>query len=178
MTVQPIQNEQPAMKGRRSGLALASFVLGISGLLLCVVGPMLGIAAVISGYKARTEIRNSQGQLVGMRLAGWGIATGYISMVLIFAIIFGTIYVGPKIMVRQQEAARKECLENLELIQGYKEKWALQYNRPSQAMPREHDLFGPGRYLEQKPVCPSRGTYIINAVQDPPFCNVHGTIRW
>jgi hypothetical protein len=153
-------------------------VLGLSGLVLCVIGPLLGIAAVICGHKARAEIRSSGGHLAGMRMAAWGLVTGYLSMLLIFVVIFSTVYLAPRIMAQQRRSAQKQCIENLELIQGYKEKWALDHHRPPNSMPRDRDLFGPGRYLEQKPVCPGHGTYILNSTQDPPFCTVHGTIKW
>src|SRR4051794_10964193 len=177
MNQTPMPEVRPPAKAERSSLALASLVLGISGLVLCVIGPLLGIAAVICGHKARAEIRNSGGHLAGMRLATWGLATGYLSMVLIFVVILGTAYLAPRIMAHQRIAdqnqriaANKKCIENLELIQGYKEKWALEHHRPRNSMPRDQDLFGPGRYLEQKPVCPGRGVYILNSTQDPPYC--------
>jgi hypothetical protein len=178
MNQTPMPEVRPPAKAERSSLALASLVLGISGLVLCVIGPLLGIAAVICGHKARAEIRNSGGHLAGTRLATWGLATGYLSMVLIFVVILGTAYLAPRIMAHQQVSAKKKCIENLELIQGYKEKWALDHNRPGNSMPRDQELFGPGRYLEQKPVCPGRGVYILNSTQDPPYCTAHGTIRW
>jgi hypothetical protein len=178
MTPPSMPKLRAAPSTERSGLALASLVLGLSGLVLCVIGPLLGIAAVICGHKARAEIRNSGGLLRGMRMATWGLTTGYLSMVLIFAVIFSAAYVAPRIVAQQRISAQKKCIENLELIQGYKEKWALDYNRPANSMPRDKDLFGPGRYLEQKPVCPGNGTYILNSTQDPPFCTVHGSIRW
>src|SRR3954469_24319738 len=145
MNQTPMPEVRPPAKAERSSLALASLVLGISGLVLCVIGPLLGIAAVICGHKARAEIRNSDGHLAGMRLAAWGLATGYLSMVLIFVVIFSAAYLAPRIMAKQRISAQMKCVENLELIQGYKEKWALDHNRPSNSMPREQDLFGPGR---------------------------------
>ena len=111
-------------------------------------------------------------------MATWGIVTGYVATVLLFIMVFGAIFLAPRLIAQQRVAHQKKCIENLQLIQGYKEEWALQSGRPATAVPREKDLFGPGKYLETKPSCPAGGMYFLNAIQDSPYCTVHGTIRW
>jgi hypothetical protein len=51
------------------------------------------------------------------------------------------------------------CRENQRSIQQAKEHWALDQNKNWSASPLDTDLFGPGRYLPSKPVCPNGGVY-------------------
>lgn len=67
--------------GGTSGLATASLVLGLLGVVMCF-GPVTGIPAVICGHMAKGQIRNSGGTLQGDGLATWGLILGYISIVL------------------------------------------------------------------------------------------------
>jgi hypothetical protein len=62
-----------------NGFAVASLVLGIVGLALClvVVGPIL---ALVFGYKARREIDESNGLQTGRGLATAGIVLGWIGV--------------------------------------------------------------------------------------------------
>ena len=65
---------------RRSGKAIASLVLGIGGLLL----PPLGIAALVYGYRAQSQILETRPPLTGDGMALVGIILGWL----------GTIYTG------------------------------------------------------------------------------------
>ncbi|MDB6031930.1 MAG: hypothetical protein JWM16_2268, partial [Verrucomicrobiales bacterium] len=143
-----------------------------------LLGPILGIAAVICGHRARADIRASSGQIGGKGMALAGIICGYFATFFIFFAAWGVFFVAPKIMAHQRIAEQQKCQENLQLIQGYKEKWALDYNHPANSVPRDNELFGVGKYLEAKPICPAHGTYVLNGVQDPPYCTLHGAIRW
>lgn len=67
-----------------NGKATASLVVGISSLVLswcCGLG-LAGIAAIVLGVKARTEIRASHGTQEGDGMALAGIVTGAIAVVL------------------------------------------------------------------------------------------------
>jgi uncharacterized membrane protein len=68
-TVVPAQN---------SALALVSL---ISGILCWFVAPMVGaLVAVITGYMAKKEIRESGGRLIGGEMATAGIVLGYLHL--------------------------------------------------------------------------------------------------
>ena len=65
------------------------------------------------------------------------------------------------------------CINNLRQIDAAKEQWALENNKGANALPTAQDLmpyFTDGIF----PVCPSGGTYTINAVGLPPTCSVPG----
>ena len=65
------------------------------------------------------------------------------------------------------------CINNLRQIDAAKQQWALENNKPETAVPTAQDLMP---YLADGvfPVCPSGGTYTINAVGVPPTCSVPG----
>jgi hypothetical protein len=65
------------------------------------------------------------------------------------------------------------CVNNLRLIDAAKQQWALENNRPAQAVPTPQDLLG---YLPNKafPTCPSGGVYNINPLNQPPTCSTPG----
>jgi chromosome segregation ATPase len=67
------------------------------------------------------------------------------------------------------------CINNLRQIDAAKQGWALEYNRPANAVPTVQDLlpyFADGL----APVCPSGGIYTLNAVGLPPTCSVSGHV--
>jgi chromosome segregation ATPase len=68
---------------------------------------------------------------------------------------------------------RNACINNLRQIDGAKQQWALEKNRPDDALPTARDLLP---YLKDGvfPVCPAEGAYSINAVDEFPGCSVPG----
>ncbi len=63
---------------------------------------------------------------------------------------------------------------NLRAIQGAKETWALERNKTPNDVPTDGDLFGPDKYLREKPVCPRDGIYTLGKVSEKPTCSVPG----
>jgi hypothetical protein len=73
---------------QNSTTATISLICGILGV---TVLPFVGsIIALITGYMAKTEIRNSNGTLGGDTAANWGVILGWIGVVLG---VFGTLCV-------------------------------------------------------------------------------------
>jgi predicted RNase H-like nuclease (RuvC/YqgF family) len=66
------------------------------------------------------------------------------------------------------------CIGNLKQIEAAKATWALQMHKAPNEMPLDADLFGPGKYLPQKPVCPSGGVYTLGPVGGKPTCTAPG----
>jgi len=76
------------------------------------------------------------------------------------------------------EAERNACINNLRQIDAAKNQWALENNKPATAVPTEQDI-APYIKLDANgniPVCPSGGTYTINAVGIPPTCSIPGHV--
>ena len=70
---------------------------------------------------------------------------------------------------------RNTCINNLRLIDGAKQQWALEKNAPGDAVPTARDLLP---YLKDGlfPACPDGGTYSINTVDAIPTCTVTGHV--
>jgi chromosome segregation ATPase len=65
------------------------------------------------------------------------------------------------------------CVNNLRQIDAAKQQWALENKKTADAIPTALDLlpYFPDRVF---PVCPSGGTYTINAVDELPTCSIPG----
>jgi len=88
----------------------------------------------------------------------------------------------PNFMKSRDTSQVKACINNLRLIDGSKQQWALENKRTGDAVPEETDL---QPYLVRgtsgrMPVCPAGGatatnfatSYSINAITNPPTCIV------
>ncbi len=67
------------------------------------------------------------------------------------------------------------CINNLRQIDGAKQQWALQNNRPAgtPVSPANISTFIRNNIM---PTCPAGGIYLINAVGVPPTCSVPGHV--
>lgn len=72
---------------RNNGLAVASMVLGICGVILFVFFAIPSVLAVVFGSIARGQIRRSQGVQVGRGMATAGIWLGLIEIVVFLYLI-------------------------------------------------------------------------------------------
>jgi hypothetical protein len=72
-----------------------------------------------------------------------------------------------------EQANTVACQGNLRGIQGAKQQWATDHQRPGGALMTQADLLP---YLKGNvmPVCPAGGVYILNPVSVPPICNIPG----
>lgn len=168
----PLPPLPPALP-RKSGLAVASLILGICGIVLCL-GPLAGIPAVVCGHMALSRIRKSAGAMSGQGLAIAGLVTGYFSFVMIVVIGLLAAIAVPNFVVARKAAQKAGCVVNLKLIQSAKEMWALDQKKTDNDVPRDADLFGPDKALPEKPTCPAGGSYSLNAVKDNPTCSFPG----
>jgi DNA anti-recombination protein RmuC len=79
----------------------------------------------------------------------------------------------PSQPVSSEIAQRNVCINNLRQIDAAKQQWALENDKAADAIPTGLELlpyFQDGIF----PVCPSGGTYTINAVGVPPTCSIPG----
>lgn len=105
-------------------------------------------------------------------------------IVLVAAVLLLLAIAIPNFVPARVTAAQNACVNNLEIIQLAKEKWAETYHKLPTDTPAELDLFNETnsarfsagtRYsayvFSQVPECPARGTYIIGAVNEEPRCS-------
>jgi len=175
MNTPPIPPALPIRQApRQCGLALASLLLGVAGLVCLVVGPLTGIPAVICGHLARSRIRKSGGTLSGAGLALAGLITGYITIVMIAVTGLIAAIAVPHLAKTQQVARDSDCVANLKSMDGSKTAWAIEHKKQPTDIPTDADLFGPDKYMRQKPMCPLGGKYRLNSVQEKPTCSIPG----
>jgi hypothetical protein len=79
----------------------------------------------------------------------------------------------PATPVSTEQANTLACQANLRAIQGAKQQWATDHQKPGSALMTPADLLP---YLKGNvmPACPAGGVYTVNPVAVPPFCNIPG----
>jgi hypothetical protein len=84
--------------------------------------------------------------------------------------------VATPISARSEVSKQNACINNLRMIDGAKQQWALEYHKKITDIPTAQDItpyMGRGPAGEF-PVCPEGGTYIIGAVGEKPRCSIPG----
>lgn len=115
METPEIHDDEPEITTPAStGLSVASLVLGIASLALCL-GPLAGIPAVICGHMALSRIKAEPKKFQGHGMALAGTITGYFGIALIFIAIFAALIV-PTIAIVREQARMAECSQNLKRI--------------------------------------------------------------
>ena len=168
----PPITSSPAAPQESSGLAVASLVLGICGIVLCL-GPIAGIPAVICGHIAQSRIRRAGGQSGGMIIAG--LITGYISIAMITVMGLLAAIAIPNFVKARKQAESNVCQANLRMIQEAKRTWATENRKTDDAVPERAELVN-GQLISDRLSCPGGGQYELNAVKEEPACSVHGTV--
>ena len=169
-------NEPPAVptipgQTKTSGLAIWSLVLGILGLTCFWL--LTAIPAVICGHVAYSRIKRSSGALAGEGLALGGLITGYLSVALsVFVLPLLAAIAIPNFVRARTTAQKNACINNLRVIEGAKQQWALDNKKQDSDTPtaQELDALLKGRFSSMK--CPAGGTYTINPVGEKPTCSI------
>lgn len=149
--------------------AIWSLVLGILGL-MCI-GPLGAIPAIICGHIAYSKVKKSDGALTGDGMALAGLILGYISIALMVVMlpIMAAIAI-PSFVQARTTAQQNNCINNLRMIDGAKDQWAIENNK------MDSDLVTPegcSPYIKGGwPICPVGGQYSVTTVAEPPVCSV------
>jgi len=64
------------------------------------------------------------------------------------------------------------CLSNLTLLDHIKSVWAFEKGRSAWERPGDAELFGPGKYLRDKPSCPLGAIYTVHEVGNRTECSL------
>jgi len=81
----------------------------------------------------------------------------------------------PRVITNNRETPRNTCINNLRLIDGAKQQWALETHKAASAVPTWADLKPYIEPMSPKEIqCPLRGTYTLGAVSNPPTCSIPG----
>ena len=76
-------------------------------------------------------------------------------------------------VTNSEQAVIAACISNLRLIEGAKQQWALEHQKPASALLTAADLT-PYVKSNALPVCPAGGVYTLNPVGLAPICNIPG----
>jgi Tfp pilus assembly protein PilV len=76
-------------------------------------------------------------------------------------------------VTNSEQAVTATCVNNLRLIDGAKQQWALEHQKPPGALLTAADLT-PYVKSNALPVCPAGGVYTLNPVGLAPICNIPG----
>lgn len=163
------QNVTDAQK-KKPGIAIASLVLGIAGIVVFCIGPVFAIPAIICGHIGRSRIKAANGTLQGTGLALAGTILGYAGIALFIAFI-------PVFLKSRDAAQRSCCMDNLMLIDHAKEEIAAARSLTNGAIITEQDI-APYCKNGKLPVCPKGGHYTLNPIGKSPACSIHGKLRW
>jgi hypothetical protein len=171
-TIPPVSSNPSPPK--TCGLAIWSLVLGILSIVGCL-SIFAAIPGVICGHKALSRIKYSGGALAGQGLAIGGLVTGYIGI--LFAVIWVPMMFAiavPNFVHARTTAQMNACINNLRLIDGAKQQWALEYKKQATDTPTMQDLrpyigHGPNGEL---PTCPAGGVYTLGVVGEKPTCSI------
>jgi hypothetical protein len=77
------------------------------------------------------------------------------------------------LQLKQNQAVVSTCINNLRLLDGAKQQWALDNQKTADAVPQPQDLL-PYLANRQFPICPGGGHYTLNAVNRAPTCSIPG----
>jgi hypothetical protein len=70
--------------------------------------------------------------------------------------------------------AQAACIASPSVIENVKEMWRREFKKREGDIPTDADLFGPDKYLFQKPACPSHGIYTLGPTGEAPTCSIPG----
>lgn len=101
------EEDEYQIEPETSGAAIASLILGICSIVLCL-SIFTAIPAVICGHIAKSNIKKSNGQLKGDGLALGGLITGYINIAF-FALLIPAGILLPALAKARESAHQTAC---------------------------------------------------------------------
>ena len=77
----------------------------------------------------------------------------------------------PNFIKARETAQRNACINNLRIIDGAKEQWAIENNKTTGATVTGADKTAVDEYIKAgAPSCPAGGTYAYNVIGTSPTC--------
>lgn len=101
------------------------------------------------------------------------IVLGVVGIVGVFIIGMLAAIAIPNFVKARNTAQMNACINNLRMIDGAKQQWALTNAKAAESMPTAQNL-APVFKNGVMPRCPAGGVYTIGIVKTPPSCSVAG----
>ena len=133
----PPQYPPPSPIPVTSGLAVTSL---ISGLCIFILGPIAGIVAIITGHKAQSQISKSFGRVTGGGMALGGLILGYFSVLMIPMLALLIAIALPNFQRAKKRSQATRVLEDLRMIDGAIDQYAIETNKRGGDPATEDDL--------------------------------------
>ena len=74
---------------------------------------------------------------------------------------------------KAREASQENaCINNLRVIEGAMDQYAIERNKQTGGGVTMGDLTGSGNYIDETPECPAGGTYTVSNIGTAPTCNI------
>ena len=99
------------------------------------------------------------------------IVLGIVGFVGVFVISLLAAIAIPNFVRARKTAQMNACINNLRMIDGAKQQWALEKNKQPTDTPTQGEIVVFLRN-QQFPVCPAGGIYTINAAGKDPACSI------
>ncbi len=80
----------------------------------------------------------------------------------------------PGFQKAREASQTNACINNLRVIEGAMDQYALENNQATGATVAMSDLTGAGNFIDEEPVCPASGSYTVSQVGTAPTCDVTG----
>lgn len=77
----------------------------------------------------------------------------------------------PNFLKARTTTQKNACIDNLRVIEGAKEQWAMEEKKGADAEPDQADI---EVYMKAYPTCPASGEYTIGDMSTAPTCTVEG----
>ena len=100
---------------------------------------------------------------------------GIVALVAVIAIVAASILTPNYFSGRRETAPKNTCINNLRLIDGAKQTWALENHKSDTDIPTWTDIepyLGRGSTDHVALKCPSGGTYTLRSVSNKPTCSI------
>lgn len=162
-------NQPDFAQPKTSGLAITSLVFGILALLLCMIGPLFALPAIVCGHIAMSRVNRSGGMLTGKGLAIAGFIMGYVNLGLMLLLLPIAV---PNFVRARQTAQKNTCIANLRLIEAAKQQYALEKGSGAASAPTEADLKPYLGREQTMPTCPAYGVYSIGSLTETATCDM------
>jgi hypothetical protein len=127
---------------------------------LCLLGPLVGVPAVICGHIALSRIKRSANLLGGRGLAITGLILGYTSFLMIPVIGLLAAIAIPNFVRAKITVESNQCVNQMRAIDGAIQQWALAKGK------KDTDAIDEAEVAKSMsggviPTCPAGGQYIF-----------------
>jgi prepilin-type N-terminal cleavage/methylation domain-containing protein len=80
----------------------------------------------------------------------------------------------PGFQKARESSQENACINNLRVIEGAKDQYAIEQNMTTGDTPTYSNIFGTGAFIDDTPECPGGGSYTFGAIGTDSTCSIAG----